>query len=507
MAKELFSNMAEYLPDSAIFTVLSAFLLCYFIYYIITSRRQVRHPPGPIGLPFLGSVFALSFTKKRQYEVINDWTKKYGSVFSFKLLNTRVYVVSDFRMARDILASTHVTAKLPFPVLKTLHGTHNAGIAFCSGEVWQEQRRLFVSFLKNATLGGVRFEKLVEEQAQRVLLEMEKMDKKSFDPRYMIHAALNNVVLRIMTGVNYDHGDPEFILFMKLSSRLFSLLGPGGLLAVLPVLAAGTSKTGQDLTETWKDILIFLKKRIAEHKINFDPNQETTDFMHLYLQEMARRESQNDQRSFNDTNMLASTFDGVIGGTDPTVLNILWILHTFACYPEAQRRVRREISEVIGNDNFPRFSDRLRMPLTMSTITECRRFRPVVDILIPHVATKDCKIGEYDVTKGGVVTVNLFHFSKSPDLWDKPEEFQPDRFLTETGEFDMKKEPLFFGIGRRVCPGEQLARMNIFIFITHILKRFAISLPEGAPMDLPALHGLTTNPDHFEIHAVKIDDD
>nr|XP_054767803.1 steroid 17-alpha-hydroxylase/17,20 lyase-like [Lytechinus pictus] len=140
------------------------------------------------------------------------------------------------------------------------------------------------------------------------------------------------------------------------------------------------------------------------------------------------------------------------------------------------------------------------MPLTMSTITECRRFRPVVDILIPHVATNDCKIGEYDVTKGSVVTVNLFHFSKSPDLWDKPEKFQPDRFLK-------KKETHFFGIGRRVCLGEQLARMNIFIFITHILQRFAISLPGGAPMDLPALHGLTTTPDPFQIHAVKIDDD
>ncbi|XP_041456238.1 cytochrome P450 2D20-like [Lytechinus variegatus] len=504
MAEELFSDMAEHLLNSAVFTALSAFILCCFIYHLISSRQHVRYPPGPVGLPFLGSILDLIFTKKQQYEVISDWTKKYGAVFSFKLLNIRIYMVSDIRLSRDIMSNKHVTGKLPVQTLKALYGTHNVGIGFSSDEVWQEQRRFFTSFFNKADVGGIRFEELVENQVQHVLQEMERTDGKSFDPKYMIQAALTNVILRIVTGVNYDHGDPNFLLFMRLSTRLFDLFGPGGLLTLLPIVNAIPSKTGRELTETWNDTLTFLKKQIAEHRTNFDPNQEATGFMHLYLQEIARRKSKNDQRSFNDANLLESCFDVLVGGVDPTILNILYILHTLACYPEVQRRVRQEIFEVIGKDNFPRFSDRLRMHFTMSAITECRRFRSIFDILVPHVASKACKIGEYDVTKGSVVSINLFHLARSSDLWEKPEEFRPDRFLTETGEFDIKKEPIFFGIGRRVCPGEQLARMEIFLFVTYILKRFTISLAEGTPKDLPCTHGFTTHPAPYKIHAVDV---
>lgn len=42
-------------------------------------------------------------------------------------------------------------------------------------------------------------------------------------------------------------------------------------------------------------------------------------------------------------------------------------------------------------------------------------------------------------------------------------------------------------LGRRVCMGEQLAKMELFLTITTLLQAFEVRLPEGAPR--PSLHG------------------
>lgn len=42
--------------------------------------------------------------------------------------------------------------------------------------------------------------------------------------------------------------------------------------------------------------------------------------------------------------------------------------------------------------------------------------------------------------------------------------------------------------GRRVCLGEPLARMELFLFFTCLLQRFSFSVPAGQPR--PSDHGV-----------------
>ena len=61
---------------------------------------------------------------------------------------------------------------------------------------------------------------------------------------------------------------------------------------------------------------------------------------------------------------------------------------TLAAHPEAQRRVRQEILDVVGSDRFPRFSDRRSMPITEATLAECTRLRPAAALPpAPHRIT------------------------------------------------------------------------------------------------------------------------
>lgn len=87
-----------------------------------------------------------------------------------------------------------------------------------------------------------------------------------------------------------------------------------------------------------------------------------------------------------------------------------------------------------------------------------------------------------------------------PKLWDKPEEFNPSRFLDSEG--NVKKPEYFmpFGVGRRMCLGDVLARMELFLFFSSLLHTFHIQLPEGDEMpSLKGIVGVTISPNQFKV--------
>ena len=89
----------------------------------------------------------------------------------------------------------------------------------------------------------------------------------------------------------------------------------------------------------------------------------------------------------------------------------------------------------------------------------------------------------------------------NPELWDQPEEFRPERFLNEDRTAVHKPENFMpFGIGQRMCLGDQLAEKEFFLFFTSLLHCFNLSNPSGC--DLPSLRGVaavTIMPQDFEV--------
>lgn len=57
----------------------------------------------------------------------------------------------------------------------------------------------------------------------------------------------------------------------------------------------------------------------------------------------------------------------------------------------------------------------------------------------------------------------------------------PDRFLDDRGQRVTPVCFLPFGAGPRVCVGESLARLELFLFLSSLLQRMTFRLPDGAP--------------------------
>ena len=81
--------------------------------------------------------------------------------------------------------------------------------------------------------------------------------------------------------------------------------------------------------------------------------------------------------------------------------------------------------------------------------------------------------------------INLHYIQNDPKVWDKPEEFRPERFIDEEGNLAPKPANLLpFSTGRRSCVGEAVAKMELHVIIGMLLQRFSFFPEPGKKIDL-----------------------
>ena len=107
--------------------IIGAVLLLWY-FSNINSSKKLNLPPGPRGLPFIGNVFDLLFTTKKFHEVIRDWALKYGSIFSFTLLGTRIYIISDLKLVQEAFeVNQNINTRLAFEVRNEITNSSGTG--------------------------------------------------------------------------------------------------------------------------------------------------------------------------------------------------------------------------------------------------------------------------------------------------------------------------------------------------------------------------------------------
>lgn len=113
---------------------------------------------------------------------------------------------------------------------------------------------------------------------------------------------------------------------------------------------------------------------------------------------------------------------------------------------------------------------------------------------------RDIEINGYKIPAGSHVVPLINSVHMDPSLWDKPEEFNPNRFIDSEGKVRKPEYFIPFGVGRRKCLGDILARMELFLYFASLVHRFDISVPEGRPMpSLKGNVGVTISPQSFKI--------
>lgn len=168
---------------------------------------------------------------------------------------------------------------------------------------------------------------------------------------------------------------------------------------------------------------------------------------------------------------------------ETTVTTMRWAFLLMIKYPEIQQKVQNEIDAIIGPKRLPSMTDKNQMPYTQAVLNEIQRFANILSANFPRmVAEGGITIAGYSVPGGIGVVPQISVANMDDKIFSNPNKFDPNHFLESDG-ISLKKIEAFvpFSIGKRMCLGEGLARMEMFLIFTSVLQRFRLSLPSNQP--------------------------
>ncbi len=234
----------------------------------------------------------------------------------------------------------------------------------------------------------------------------------------------------------------------------------------------------------------FVSKVIGQHQAILDQAKEDEypqDFIFAYLKKMlGAPEKSSFYSNFGHINLRSVLIDLFLAGTETTATTLSWAVLFLAKHHEVQKKAQQEIDRIVGRDRLPTLADRADMPYVDAFIHEVQRRGNILGFGVPHAAAEDVEIGGYVVPQGCTFMFNLGAIMHDPVAFPDPFAFKPERFLSSDGKkFIPHPQVIPFGIGKRRCLGEALAKMTLFLFIGAIIHTFHIEhAPEGGEEEL-----------------------
>ncbi|XP_068113631.1 steroid 17-alpha-hydroxylase/17,20 lyase [Hyperolius riggenbachi] len=488
--------------------LVSVLVLISFWRIRLRSKRDVKYPKSLPSLPVIGSLLHLG-SHLPPHILFCNLQKKYGSLFSFMMGSHYVVIVNNHEDAREVLLKKGKTfAGRPRTVTTDILTRDAKDIAFGDySPSWKFHRKMVHSALCMFGEGTVAIEKIISREAASLCQTLSSFHTVSLDMAPELIRAVTNVVCSLCFNTRYDRGDAEFQTMMDYSKGIVDTVAKDSLVDIFPWLKIFPNK---DLDTLKKSVAVrdeLLAKKFKEHKDAFC-SETVSDLMDALLKAKLSLENNNSNTSqevgLTDDHILMTVGDIFGAGVETTSTVLKWAIAYLLHYPEVQRRIQEELDAKVGLSRYPLLSDRKILHYTEATISEVLRIRPVSPLLIPHVAFKDSRIGEYDIPKDARVVINLWSLHHDEKEWVNPHLFNPDRFLDENGDrlSSPSQSYLPFGAGIRVCLGEALAKMEIFLFLSWILQRFTLEVPAGNPLpDLEGKFGVVLQVKPFKVIA------
>ncbi|CAL2248901.1 unnamed protein product [Prunus armeniaca] len=455
-ALSLFNEMWQQL-QSNIF-LLPLLLLSAYILLSLTrsssSGKNYKLPPSPPTLPLIGNLHQLG---KFPHRSLRDLSKKYGDIMLMHFGKLPTLVVSSAELAKDMMKNQDIGfSGRPQTTAATILFFDGYNVAFAPyGEYWRKARKVVVLELLSVKRVQQFQYARVEECAELV----SKIRKASA---------------------------PEQTGFPSIWGRCWCQ-------------PPTTSSVGASLDRSLRTKkTIGLKSSapvlIDEHKAaQKDDKPHKKDIVDLLL------DLEKDGSLDFEFNVKALMQDMFVGGSDTSWTSMLWLMSELSQNPRVMKKVQEEVRRVAGKRGYVDESDIKEMKYLSCVITENLRLHPPGPLLLPRETTADVKLGGYDIPAKTQVFVNAFAIQTDPRVWDKPEEFMPERFEQNSiGFVGQEFELLPFGGGRRVCPGLAFAIASAEYVLANLLFWFDWKLPSGGTkladtLNMTEVFGLTVH--------------
>ncbi|XP_039217800.1 cytochrome P450 2A13-like isoform X2 [Crotalus tigris] len=464
--------------------------------------RRGKMPPGPTPLPLIGNL--LWVNRNNLPNSLIKLSEKFGEVFTIQLGPRRIVVLCGFEAIKEALVDQGNEFRDRGQQASFDWIFQGHGVAFSNGKKPIHLRRFSITTLRNFGVGKRSIEERILEEAHFLLEALRGTKGAPFDPTYFLSRSVSNVISSIAFGNRFDYEDPEFLSLLTAVTEVFrfSSSAQGQLLDIFFEIVQRLPGSQQKVLKRFSELKEFVAKKAKAHQETLDPNSPR-DFIDCFLVKMLQEEK-NPDSFFSMEELVATTLNIFFGGTETVSTTLRYGFLILLKYPEVEEKIHEEIDRVIGVNRTPTMEDRLQMPYTDAVIHEIQRFGDILPLALPRRVTQDVQLRGYTIPKGTEVFPMLGTALRDPKHFARPEEFDPQHFLDEKGQFKKKEAFIPFCIGKRYCFGEHLARAELFLFLTSILQHFHFKSavpPEDIDLS-PMLVGFGTIPQIYEVSVI-----
>ncbi|KAF9670979.1 hypothetical protein SADUNF_Sadunf13G0125500 [Salix dunnii] len=437
------------------------------------------------------------------FPFFEQWRKQYGPVFVFSLGSTQILYVSQADVVREITTCTSLEFGKPSYQQKELGPLLGQGILTSNGKVWARQRKIlapelytdkvkvtsltpFIMFALNksrfiryllqrwsgrSNLGLQGMMSLITESTTVLLSSWKsRIEKEGGVAEIKIDEGMRSfsgdVISRACFGSNYSKGAE---IFLRLSA-LQVAMSKKSLSIGIPGMRYMPTKKNREEWALEKDVRNLILEIVKERK-------ETAHEKDLLQMVLESAENSNLGQDAMDRFIVDNCKNIYLAGYETTAVSATWCLMLLAANKEWQDRVRAEVLEVCGSGCIPDADMLRKMKLLNMVIHESLRLYPPVAV-VSRETFKDMKFGDIIVPKGLNVWTMVVTLHTDPEVWGPDAyRFNPYRFAKGiTGACKFPHLYMPFGVGPRVCLGQNLAIVELKILIALVLSEFSFSL-------------------------------
>ncbi|XP_075463172.1 cytochrome P450 2F3-like isoform X2 [Ascaphus truei] len=475
---------------------------CLILNYMEMFKKRAKLPPGPTPLPFIGNLLQLDTNDI--VSSLMEFQKKYGSVYTLFLGPSPGLVICGYSAVKEALIDQAeiFSERGDYPVF--LHYLKGHDIGFNNGEKWKNLRRFALLTLRNFGMGKRSMENRIQEEALFLIKELAKTKGSPIDITNLFAHSVANVICSIIYGSRFDYEDKRLLTITGSINKNFHIMSStwGTLYNMYPGLMDYLPGPHKRLYTNFHNITKLTMESIKYHEETIDPSCPR-DYIDCFLIKI-KQEKDNPNPVFYTKSLVMTIHNLLFGGIETISTTLRYGFLVLLKYPEIAERMQEEIDSIVGRSRFPSIEDRAKMPYTDATIHEIMRFCDVVPLSLPHCTSQDTIIRGYAIPKGTYVTTVLNSVHYDPTQFAEPSKFNPNNFLDEKGCFKKNDALMAFSAGKRICPGESLARMELFIFFSSLLQNFNFEPVTGrANLNLkPIASGLGNVPMKYQCSVI-----
>ncbi|KAL2571523.1 hypothetical protein AAZX31_17G014900 [Glycine max] len=492
----LFSSLTMQATDIILLGLGLLFVRWWWRRWSTTGGGPKNLPPGPPGWPIVGNLFQVILQRRHFIYVIRDLRKKYGPIFSMQMGQRTLIIVSSAELIHEALIQRGpLFASRPRDSpIRLIFSMGKCAINSAEyGPLWRTLRKNFVTeMITPLRIKQCSWIRKWAMEAHMKRIQQEAREQGFVQVMSNCRLTICSILICICFGAKIEEKRIKSIESILKDVMLITLPKLPDFLPVFTPLFRRQVKEAKELRRRQVELLAplirsrkaFVEGNLLELGNHYDMASPVGA---AYVDSLFNLEVPGRGR-LGEEELVTLVSEIISAGTDTSATAVEWALLHLVMDQDIQERLYKEIVECVGKDGVVTESHVEKMPYLSAVVKETFRRHPPSHFVLSHAATEETELGGYTVPKEASVEFYTAWLTENPDMWEDPNEFRPERFMSGdgvevdvTGTKGVRMMP--FGVGRRICPAWTLGILHINLLLAKMVQAFHWLPNPNAPPD------------------------